>query len=281
MWSGAITFGLVNVPVKMFTAVSPKDVHFHQLRASDGARIEYRKVGSTDKKEVEYKDIVKGYEIAPNQYVKIKPEELEALDPEKRNTIEIERFVHLDEIDPIYFERSYYLVPDKNASKAYALLQQAMAETGKVAIARMVMRDKEYTVALRGTGHAIGLSTLYYSDEVVPEKQLELPSAKDKPQKKELDMAIQLINAISGKFDATEYHDEYRERVMDLIHRKAEGKEIVAQAAPKTPAPNVVNLMEALKASIADSMKRTKGGAGGELSAHQRSKAKPRAKRTA
>src|SRR5579862_1302220 len=276
MWSGSISFGLVNVPVKMVTAVLPNDVHFHQLRASDGARIQYKKVSVTDQEEVEYKDIVKGYEVAPNQYVKIKPEELNALDPEARRTIDIDKFVDLKEIDPIYFEHSYYLEPDKNAGKAYALLQQAMHGSGKVGIAKMVMHNREHIVALRGTGQAIAMSTMYFKDEVVSEKELALPAEADKPQKKELAIALQLVESISGEFDPEKYHDEYRERVLNLIKQKAEGKEVVTQKMPKTTAPNVVNLMDALKASLAESAKKRK--AGQSIGAHT---AKPKARKSA
>ena len=176
LWSGSISFGLVNVPVKMVTAVSPNDIHFHQLRASDGARIQYKKVSATDQKEVEYKDIVKGFEVAPNQYVKLTPEELESLDPEKSQTIEIDSFVDLVEIDPIYYEHTYYLEPDKNAGKAYVLLLDAMRGSGKVGIAKMVLHGKEHVVALRAMDQAIALSTLYFKDEIIPVKNLELPS---------------------------------------------------------------------------------------------------------
>ena len=261
LWSGSISFGLVNVPVKMVTAVSPNDIHFHQLRASDGARIQYKKIGATDQKEVDIKDIVKGYEIEPNQYVKLKPEELDTLDPEKSRTIDIECFVDAKQIDPIYFETTYYLEPDKSAGRAYALLQGAMRSSGKVGIARMVLHNREHVVALRGSDNAIALSTLYFKDEIVPVKKLELPSDSDKPQKKELEIALQLVNAISGKFEPEKYHDEYRNRVMALIRQKAEGKEVVAQKTPVTAPRNVVSLMDALKASLAESAKKRKPAA--------------------
>jgi DNA end-binding protein Ku len=273
LWSGSISFGLVNVPVKMVTAVSPNDIHFHQLRESDGARIQYKKVSSTDQKEVDAKSIVKGYEVSPNQYVKLKPEELDALESEKSRTIEIQSFVDLKQIDPIYFERSYYLEPDKNAGKAYALLQDTMNNSDKVGIAKMVLHNREHLVALRGSGNAIVLSTLYFHDELIPEKELELPAKADKPQKKELEIALQLVEAIGGKFEPEKYHDEYRARVMELIHQKAEGKQVVVQSVPKTSAPNVINLMDALKASIAESSRKRKSP---EKAEHRTSKPKSR-----
>ncbi len=273
---GRFRFGLVNVPVKMVTAVSSNDIHFHQLRASDGARIQYKKVSATDQKEVDLKDIVKGYEIAPNQYVKLKPEELESLDPEKSQTIDIDTFVDLDQIDPIYYEHTYYLEPDKNAGRAYVLLLDAMRDSGKVGIAKMVLHGREHVVALRAMDQAIALSTLYFRDEIIPVENLELPSDSDKPQKKELEIAVQLIDAISGKFEPETFHDEYRNRVMDLIQRKAEGKEVVAQKMPKTPRGNVVSLMDALKASIAESARKKKDGA------HERqARSKPKARKSA
>src|SRR3954469_3601201 len=170
IWSGAISFGLVNVPVKLFAAVSPKDIHFHQLHDADGVRIQQKRVCPADGQEVPYENIVKGYEIAPDKYVVITPDELEALDPKKTRSIDIEDFVDLDEIDPLYYEHPYYLVPDTGASKAYKLLLQALGDSGKVAIARVVIRQKEYLTAIRPGGEhgdVLTMETMLFADELI------------------------------------------------------------------------------------------------------------------
>jgi len=264
MWSGAISFGLVNVPIKMFTAVSPKDIHFHQLHDEDGVRIQQKRVCPVDGKEVSYDHIVKGYEISPGQYVRIEPKELEALDPKGAQTIDIESFVKLAEIDVLYYENSYYLAPDKGAAKPYSLLLKAMEDTGTVAIAKTVMRSKQHIVVLRPAGNALTLSTLYFHDEIVKTDAIESIPAEASVNEKELAMARQLIESLSDEFKPEKYHDEYRERVEAMIQRKAEGQEIITQPA-EAEAPKVINLMEALEKSLAASRKgsasATKGAA--------------------
>ncbi len=237
IWSGAISFGLVNVPVKLYSAVSPKDVRFHQLEASTKARIRQKRVSSATGEEVPYDQIIKGYELAPDTYVPIAPEELDALDPKATKTIDIEDFVDLDTIDPIYFERPYYLVPDKGGMKAYALLREAMRETNKVGIARMVLRTKQYLAAIRPKDDALVLETMLYADEVVPEEQLDgLPEPGEvEVRDRELQMARQLIESLSTEFEPAKFRDEYRERVLALIEAKAEGQEIVSQTSRRAP----------------------------------------------
>src|SRR6476646_1918521 len=250
IWGGAISFGLVNVPVKLMSAVSPKDVRFHQLEASSKARVKQKRVSAETGDEVPYENIIKGYEVAPDQYVAVTPEELESLDPKKTKSIDIEDFVNLDQIDPLYFDKPYYLVPDTGGAKPYALLVQAMKESGMVAIARMVLRTKEYLVALRAVGDAIVLETLYYNDEVVDPDELEgIPHDVDVSDR-ELKIARQLIESLATEFEPEQYRDEYRERVLELIEKKAEGQEIVLQPQTEEPA-QVVDLMAALEASLA------------------------------
>jgi DNA end-binding protein Ku len=251
IWGGAISFGLVNVPVKLFTAVRKKDVRFHQLHAADGARINQKRVCSADGEEVAYEDVVKGYEIAKGQYVVIEPEELEALDPESTHTIDIEDFVDLDDIDPLYFDASYYVLPDARGEKAYRLLLEAMRDSGKVGIARVVMRTKQYLVAIRPVGEALVMSTMNFADEVVPQEELEgLPGQAANVSDRELTMARQLIESLSGDFEPAKYEDTYREKVLQLIEQKAAGREVVAPPAAKAATP-VVDLMAALEASLA------------------------------
>ena len=253
MWSGAISFGLVNVPVKLFSAVSRKTVRFHQLNGETGNRIQQKRVDPVTGDEVEYDDIIKGYELTRDRYVVLTPEEFDALDPERTRTIDIEDFVDLEDIDPIYYDHPYYLVPDKGAGKAYKLLLDAMRDAAKVAIARVVLRSKEQLVAIRpAPGDVLMMETMIFADEVVPPEDLDgLPEANElKASDRELKMAQQLIDSLSSEFDPSRYRDEYREKVLELIERKAQGEEIVVQ--PEAPEPaKVPDLMAALEASLA------------------------------
>jgi DNA end-binding protein Ku len=252
IWSGAISFGLVNVPVKLYSATSPKSVRFHQLSSKTGARIRQKRVDPTTDEEVPYEDIVKGYEITPDRYVLISTEELEALDPKATRTIDIEEFVDLAEIDPIYYDHSYYLAPAAGGAKAYRLLVDAMRESGKVGIGRVVLRSKQQLCALRPTGEALTLSTMLFGDEVLsPDRLDELDSVNEaEASERELTMAQQLIDSLSSDFEPDKYHDEYRERVLDLIERKAAGEEIAIQPQAEEPAV-APDLMAALEASLA------------------------------
>ncbi|HTW07365.1 MAG TPA: Ku protein [Acidimicrobiales bacterium] len=251
IWSGSISFGLVNVPVKLVTATSPKDVRFHQLHATDGGRINQKRVCSVDGEEVDYSEIVKGYEIHKGQYVVVEPEELEGLAPEASRSIDIEEFVDLAAIDPLFFDHSYYLVPDGPAARPYALLVEAMEGTGKVGIGRFVLRTKEYLAALRPREGTLVLSTLLFADEVVETDELEVQTTKDtKPSEREVNMARQLVSSLSAEWEPEKYKDEHREKILALIEAKAEGNEISMPEAPEAPAP-VVDLMAALEASLA------------------------------
>jgi DNA end-binding protein Ku len=252
IWTGAISFGLVNVPVKLFSATSPKTVRFHQLSNKTGARIRQKRVDPSTGDEVQFEDIVKGYELSPDRYVLIEPEELDALDPKATKTIDIEEFVDLADIDPIYYDHSYYLAPTAGGAKAYRLLLEAMRESGKVGIGRVVLRSKQQLCALRPTGDVMTLATMLFGDEVVaPDRidELDAVGEADATQR-EMAMAQQLIESLSGEFDPTRYHDEYRERVLDLIGRKAAGEEIAVQPQADEPAP-APDLMAALEASLA------------------------------
>jgi DNA end-binding protein Ku len=252
IWSGAISFGLVNVPVKLYSAVSRKTVRFNQLNAETGNRIAQKRVDPETGEEVPYEQIVKGFELTKDRYVVITPDEMDALDPEKTRTVDIEDFVDLADIDPIYYDHPYYLVPDKGAAKAYGLLLNAMEASGKVAIARVVLRSKEQLVAIRPAGELLMMETMIFADEVVPHEDLDdLPDAKDlKVSDREVKMAQQLIDSLSSEFEPEKYRDEYRDKVLDLIERKAQGEEIVAQPEPAAPA-KVPDLMAALEASLA------------------------------
>ncbi len=255
IWSGAISFGLVNVPVKLYSATSPKSVRFHQLSGKTGARIRQKRVDESTGDEVAYEDIVKGYELGPDRYVLIDPDELEALDPKTTRTIDIEDFVDLAEIDPIYYDHSYYLAPSAGGAKAYRLLLEAMRESGKVAIGRVVLRSKQQLCALRAggdQGDVLTLSTMLFGDEVLaPDGLDELGQLNDaSATDRELAMAHQLIDSLSGDFDPAKYRDEYRDRVLALIERKAAGEEIAVPPQAEEPAP-APDLMAALEASLA------------------------------
>lgn len=261
IWSGSISFGLVNVPVKLFTAVSPKEVRFHMVHDADGARIKQKRVCSADGKEVPYEHIAKGYEISPGQYVVISREELEEFDPKVTHTIDIEEFVDLAEIDPVYYQTTYYLAPDRGAAKAYALLVQAMNDAGKVGIAKVVIRTKQYLCAVRPIDKLLAVSTMLFADEIVPASKLEgMPSSEAKPKERELAMAEQLIQSLAAKFEPTKYKDEYREKVLKFIRMRAEGQEIVVPPKEREVGGKVVNLMDALKASLEAAGRR--GGTG-------------------
>jgi DNA end-binding protein Ku len=256
IWRGAISFGLVNVPVKLYSAVSKKTVRFNQLHDADGVRIQQKRVCPKDGEEVPYEHIVKGYEISPDRYVVVTPEELEGLDPKKTRTIDIEDFVDLDEIDPLYYEHPYYLVPDTGAAKAYKLLLTALAESNKVAIARVVIRSKEYLTAIRPADGILTMETMLFADELVPPDQLEeLPDADVEASEREVEMARQLIESLSATFEPSKYRDEYRERVLDLIERKAEGQDVTIQPPTEEP-EKVPDLMAALEASLAEAKER-------------------------
>ncbi len=252
IWSGAISFGLVNVPVKLYSATSPKSVRFHQLSSKTGARIRQKRVDPTTGDEVPYEEIVKGFEITPDRYVLIDPDELDALDPKATKTIDIEEFVDLQEIDPIFYDHSYYLAPTAGGAKAYRLLLDAMRESGKVGIGRVVLRSKQQLCALRPTGEVLTLTTMLFGDEVLaPDRLDELDSvAEAQASERELNMAQQLISSLSAEFEPTKYRDEYRERVLALIERKAAGEEIAVQPEAEEPAA-APDLMAALEASLA------------------------------
>jgi DNA end-binding protein Ku len=252
IWSGAISFGLVNIPIKMFNAVSRKGVHFNQIDSRTGSRIQYRKVSAADGEEVPGEAITKGYQLSSGEYVLVGDDELAALDPEATRTIDIEQFVDLTEIDPLFYDSAYYVAPDQAARKPYALLAQAMEREGKVAIARFVMRTKQYLAALRPKDGVLMLSTMVYADEVNDPMELaELDGVTDaEVPERELRMATQLVESLSEPFEPQRYEDTYRNQVLDLVERKAAGEEEVVVAPAAVTEEKVVDLMAALEASV-------------------------------
>jgi DNA end-binding protein Ku len=274
IWSGTISFGLLNVPVKLYSAVSRKTIRFNELRDSDKARVRHKRVAEGTDEEVPYEEIVKGYELTKDRYVTFTREELAELDPAKTRTIDIQAFVDIGDIDPIFFESPYYLGPAEGADKAYSLLAAAMEKSGKAAIARFVLRNREHLAAIRASDGVLTMTTMRFADEVVAPEELDdvLPQDPPKAKKGEVDMAEKLIDSLSAEFDPSQYRDEYREELLAMIERKAEGKEVVAATSEEPEPTKAPDLMAALEESIAA----VKGG-------DHKPKAKPksRAKRPA
>src|SRR5204862_568764 len=256
IWSGSISFGLVSVPVKLYSATSTKEVRFLMLHDKDGGRIQQKRVCSIDGDEVPWEHIVKGFEVSKGRYVTVTREELEAFTPKATRSIDIEDFVDLHQIDPIYYDTTYYLLPDRGATRPYALLLEAMKKTGRIGVARFVLRTKQYLAAVRPIGRVLAISTMLYADEVVDQSELDgLPGSEAKPREKELHMAEQLVDSLAADFDPKKYKDTWREQVLALLERKAEGEEIVAEPAEEQPRGKVVNLMDALAKSLAAARK--------------------------
>jgi DNA end-binding protein Ku len=253
IWSGTISFGLLNVPVRMYSAVARRNIALREIRESDSARIKHRRVAEGTDEEVPYENIVKAYELSPGQYVPLSKDEMAALAPEKTRAIDVQDFVDIEEIDPMYFDSPYYLGPAESAEKAYSLLASAMESSGKAAIARFVFRNKEHLSAIRANDGVLTLTTMRFHDEVVPPSELDdaFPDKKPKVAKKEQQMAEQLIDSLSTEFEPDGYRDEYREQLLALIEQKAEGKEIVAPEAETPKETKAPDLMAALEESIA------------------------------
>jgi DNA end-binding protein Ku len=251
IWTGSISFGLVQVPVRLVGATKIRDVSFNQLEEGTGARIRYKKVSDATGEEVPPDKIKRGYEISKGRYVMIEPDELDVLRPKGSHAIEIEEFVDLDEIDPLYFEQPYYLVPDARGVKPYKLLVEAMKELTKVAIGRIIVRSKERLVAIRTVDEMLCIETMRYADEVVSRDNLVPDEGDVDLTDRELAMARQLVESLaSERFEPEKYHDQYREQVLDLIERKAAGESIVAEPVVEPPA-KVLDLVAALEASLA------------------------------
>lgn len=258
LWRGTLTFGLVSIPVGLYTATESKSPSFNQLRESDHSRISYQRVAKADGEPVEYDDIVKGYQYARDQYVVFSKDELDALKPASSRAIEIEQFVPLEQIDPIYFDRTYYLAPEEAGAKAYGLLSHAMADRGSVAVCRITMRDTEHLATIRLRDGLLVLETMHWPDEIrsfsLEDVDLEeLPE----PKQREVEMAEQLIAGLTEDFDPQQWTDSYRQRVMEAVQAKVEGEEIVAPAEEEEPA-RVVDLMSALEKSVEAATERRK-----------------------
>ncbi len=262
IWTGSLSFGLVSVPVGLFSATEDKTIHFNQFQRGTGDRVRVKRVNERTGDEVDYKDIVKGYDLGGGEYVIVEPEELDAVAPDKSSTIDVTDFVDLEEIDPIYFQRSYYLAPqNEQARRAYALLLEVMEEEKKVGIATFVMRNKEYLVAVRPGEGVLDLETMFFSDEIRdPREEIDGMPIDAKFTKREVDTAKLLVESMSSEWNPKNYGDTYRERVEELIDRKRKGEAVVTEPAPKKKAP-VVDLAEALQRSVEAARKRSRPSA--------------------
>jgi DNA end-binding protein Ku len=269
IWSGVITFGLVSIPVKLYPATQDKDVAFHQLHRPDHGRIKYKKVCTVDDEEVDAEDIVRAYEVSKGQYVEISDEDLEQLPLPAKHTIELGAFVQAGEVDPIYYDKSYYLEPDETGVKPYALLVRVLEQKGVIGVASIAIRNKESLCALRPTESALLLETLHYPDEI-REHESSLP--KVTVNDRELAVAGTLVDALEERFDPSKYHDHYREALLELITSKSEGREVVAPETAPAGAP-VTDLMAALRASI-EAARERKGDAA-ETKESSRKETKP------
>ncbi len=262
MWRGTLSFGLVSVPVRLYSAVVHRSVHFHQLHAADHARIYMKRMCPIEEVEVPFDETVKGFEIAPERYVVIEPEEFAALEPAFTRTIDIEDFVDLDDIDVIYFDQPYLIVPDKGGARSYLLLLESMRDTGKVAIARIVLRSRERLVAIRPRGDSLLMTTMNFGDEIQsPQALRELEDIENVSLgERELSVARRLVESIAEPFDITKYHDNYREALLDLIDRKAAGEEIVIEPPAQREPTATPDLMGALEASLEEARQRRAAG---------------------
>lgn len=272
IWSGFLSFGLVSVPVGLYPATADQTIHFNQLHKGTSHRIRYKKVDEVTGEEVPTADIVSGYDLGGGEYVVVTREELKEVAPGKSETIEISDFIDLDEIDPVQFRTTYYLAPrGKGADRAYALLRQAMDETGKVGVATMVLRDKEHLVAVRPGTDVLILETMYFADEIrTPSEELDTLPEDATFQGRELDVAKKLVESLTVPWQPEDYQNTYRTRVMELIERKREGEAVVFEA--ERPKSNVVDLMAALEGSLAK-MGESGGTAAGASSGSGRGRA--------
>lgn len=252
IWTGAVSFGLVNIPVKLFTAVKNKDIGFHQIHEQSKCRVHQKLFCPKTGDEISRDEIAKGYEIAKDEYVIVRPEELESIAPEAGHTIEISDFVDITSIDPIYYEKPYYVLPDERAEKPYSLLVAAMKKAGKVAVAKFVMRDKEYLAALRPVGDIILLETMRFADEVLhPDDLMDEPLKPAHVAEKELKTAVALVNALSETFQPEKYRDEYREKLQAMLDKKAKGETIITEIVKPEQKGQVIDLLAALEKSLA------------------------------
>ena len=282
IWSGAINFGLVTIPVKLFTAVRSDDLHFNFLHKKDDGRIFNERHCTVCGEKVEYADLVRGYEYEKGQYVTLSDDDLKSVRPEATQSVEILEFVELEQINPMYFDTPYYLEPEKKGRHAYALLRESLREAGKVGIARVVIRSREHLAALKPNGEALVLELMHFADELVAQSDFDFPELKEKVAPAELKVAKMLIDTMSvDEFEPEKFHDEYKESVLAMIDARVAGEHVTAPETKKPAATNVVNLMDVLQRSLEQSKR---GGAAAKPKAAPKksaSAAKPKRKKSA
>jgi DNA end-binding protein Ku len=249
IWSGAIAFGLINIPIKLFSATQANEISFNQLRKSDMSRIKYKRVSAVDDKEVPYEEIVKGYELDEGVYVLIDEEDLKKASPKKTQSVEIVAFANEDEIDSIYFEKPYYTAPEKNASRAYVLLREALKKTKKVAICKFILRTKENLAILKPEGDALILNQIRFQSEIREQEHLNLPST-DAMNEKELELATSLVDQLTTSFDPEQYKDTFTDEIKQIIEQKSQGIDITTQLQQQPEATDDSDLLASLRASI-------------------------------
>jgi DNA end-binding protein Ku len=265
IWSGAINFGLVTIPVKLYTAVRTNDLRFNFLHKKDQGRIFNERHCSVCDEKVEYADLVRGYEYEKGHYVTVSDDDLKAVRPEATQSVQIVEFVELDQINPMYFDTPYYLEPEKKGRHAYALLRDALLDSGKVAIASVVIRSREHLAAVKPNGAALVLELMHFNDEMVDQASFDFPALNEKVADAEKKVAKLLIDTMSSdKFDPEQFHDKYKEDVLAMIEARANGEEVEAPEVHRPAATNVVNLMDVLQRSIEQSKARKKGSAADE-----------------
>jgi DNA end-binding protein Ku len=258
IWKGAITFGLISIPVRLYSAVESKSLKFNLLHAKDGGRVRYKRVCGKCGEEVTWDDLVKGYEYSKDHYVQFTDEELQSLDLDSIKAIDVVSFVPLEAIDPIYYDKTYYVAPEASGLKAYRLLADALQAERQVGVAKVALRDKEHLATVRLKDDVFVLETMHWPDEIREPQFDELNKSVD-VRDPEVKMARQLIQQLAGDFEPQEFRDEYRERLQELAERKVEGAEVTVTAEPEEEGAPVVDLMEALKASVAEAKKRKRG----------------------
>jgi DNA end-binding protein Ku len=264
IWNGTITFGLTTVPIKVHSATEDHTVHFHQIHAKDGARIEQKRICSKEDKEVPYKQVAKGYEVRDGEYVMLSQEEIDAAAGDTSHLIELEEFVRAEEIDPAFYNRTYHLGAGKEGQDAYRLLHDALERSERVGIGRWVFHNREYLVAIRPREEVLALHTMHFAAELVDPDSVEVPSPSRKPSQREIDMAGTLVDSLHDEFDPTAFEDSYRQRVLDLIETKARGEEPDLPEAPESE--EMPDLAAALEASLGKSgtQRKRSGGSGGK-----------------
>jgi DNA end-binding protein Ku len=273
IWNGALTLGLINVPIKVHSATEDKGIHFHQVHAKDGARIKQKRICSKEGKEVPYEEVVKGYEVREGEYVVLRQEEIDAAAGPQSHAIALEEFVRQAEIDPVFYDHTYYVGTGKGGEDAYRLLHDALQKAGRAGIGRWVFHNREYLVAVRPLDDVLALHTMRFADEVVAADELEIPEPSRAPTKRELEMAVALIETLHDRFDPTAYRDTYRERVLALIRSKAKGEEL--DLPEPEPQQSTSDLLAALEASLDSKAKsRSRSGSRSRRTPNKKSKAR-------